>query len=94
MAVGFKTFKKRFFEDEELSRILGECDRGNMEFGGGADFGAGNGCCVNQAAYNEPGLGDSYNLNQAAGQAFDGTTEDNIRDPEKLLAILEAAGVA
>lgn len=77
------------YTDEQLSRILGAHDAGELERGGCCGFGWGCCGCANQFAYNKCNPWVAANLNRRAATWFD----DNYRPtmtPEALLAALEA----
>lgn len=64
------------FTDEELSRILGEHDAGNLARGGASLWGHydGSACypsgCLNQVAYNEPMTSTALYMNRPVSRAL------------------------
>ncbi len=82
------------YTDEQLSRILAECDEGRLVKGGfnlWKDMWGNRGCCINQAAYNEPGPTAAYNINHDPAYWFD---FNFAHTPDQLLGSLERRGFA
>lgn len=84
------------YTDEQLSIILGEHDAGHLERGGCPCWnmpwqtkGAvpGPGCCINQAAYNEPWPFLALRLNPVFGARFDAYYSKSFT-PEQMLEFI------
>ena len=97
------------YTDEQLSRILGECDAGYLEHDGATEWGTDRYTCyfprgcINQVAFNEYDINVAMNRNYAGAAAFDEgellplrnrRTYRAVRNPTALLRALAERGWA
>lgn len=85
--------EKKSYTDEELSRILGEHDSGNLVRSGAENWVHGYSCeypfgCINQVAYNTPENSIADNMNYYPAEWFDAYYYGGI-SPENLLAEIQ-----
>lgn len=90
------------YTDEQLSRILGDCDEGHLKTGGAHGWGMMSHsfclsvpprCCINQAAFNEGDSPHAYDAWADAAEAFDRGDLD-YESPDKILRSLVKRGWA